>query len=86
MEQPKSILERGFKIKINDTIEDPRGMMIKHEYLSRRTPGINGVILGCVPGHGGDVYWVFHGESIGDLDVDHEQVSVYGFWEFENRD
>lgn len=90
MEEPKQILEHGFKVKINDILNPPTGMMIAQDFLERRTPGINGVILGYVPGHGGDVYWVFHGDSLDqativDGKIDRGQVSAYGFWEFEKR-
>ena len=35
-------------------------MLIKPQYLDARSPNALGVIAGCVPGHGGDIYWVKH--------------------------
>lgn len=49
----------GLKVKTL-RLEDTKGMMIKPHHLDCRKSGITGSIVGYVPGHGGDVWWVRH--------------------------
>ncbi len=79
MEQPKHILERGVRIKTNEALGSTTGMTIKPEYLKPRKTNAKGLILGCVAGHGGDVYWVSHGGALSDP-VD---ITAYTWSEFE---
>ena len=66
MEQPRTILKSGTKIRTHDKLERTGGMIIKQYHLDRhilvrilRRPDIVGTICGVVGG-GGDVYWVQH--------------------------
>lgn len=78
MDQPAEILKNGTRIQVHNNLGDTKGMLIKEEILTRRTPGITGRICGIVGGHGGDVYWVRH-------DGEEDTGSAYGWWEFELR-
>lgn len=39
------------------------GLAIKADHLRVRKVGVLGTVIGPVPGHGGDVFWVRHSES-----------------------
>lgn len=52
------------------------GMLIGGGLLQNRVKGVTGVILGPVPGHGGDVWWVRH-------DGGAAVVAPYVYTEFE---
>lgn len=42
--------------KLNPTT----GMFVKRRHLDCRKEGTQGTVMGYVPGHGGDVWWVEH--------------------------
>ena len=50
------------------------GMLIKEPHLDARKPNTEGIVLGYVAGHGGDVWWVKH---------DDDSVGAYVFYEIE---
>ena len=77
MEQPQYILKSGTKVLTNSELDTTKGMMVNPLYLGARKVNATGVVLGPVPGHGGDVYWVDHGEEKND------DIAVYCFTEFE---
>ena len=81
MEEPKYILEPGTTVKIHDHTfgRTSAGLIVKQEYIDARTPSAKGIIRGIVGGHGGDVYWVQHGEDGEGKPV----IAAYGWWEFE---
>ncbi len=54
---------------------DTKGMTIAPAHLICRREGVTGTVLGHVPGHGGDVWWVKHDDSI--------DTGAYVFDEFE---
>ena len=85
MNEPKVILHRGTKIIIHDSIGPCYGIYVKDNFIANRKPGGPGIILGYVPGHGGDIYWVFHGNELpANLkEIKDEDVGVYGWMEFE---
>lgn len=64
----------GIRVKVVK-LGDTKGMFIKFKYLDVREVGITGIILGYVPGHGGDVWWIQHDGN--------EDVGAYAFNEFE---
>ncbi len=76
MEEPSHILSNGTRIKTHSEIDEAKGFLIGRQYLALRKLNQPGIIAGIVGGHGGDVYWVRH-------DVEEDEVSAYGFWEFE---
>lgn len=63
----------GLRVKIT-RLEDTKGMMIKRQHLDVRTVGARGEVIGYVPGHGGDVWWIRHNDGA---------VGAYVFNEFE---
>jgi hypothetical protein len=62
----------GMRVRIGK-LGNTAGMAIAKEYLDSRAEGATGTIRTWVPGHGGDVWFVHHGDSIG----------AYCFTEFE---
>jgi len=76
MKEPNSILRDGTPIITNTDVKPIKqaGVLVKDKYIQTRKPGAPGTILGCVPGHGGDIYWVEHEEG---------NIAVYGWPEFE---
>lgn len=74
MKQTKLVLLSGLRVKTASVLGDTHGMLIEEKYLVARRSDVEGTIVGYVPGHGGDVYWVRHGN--GDL-------AAYSFLEFE---
>jgi hypothetical protein len=65
----------GLRIKVT-RLGDTRGMMIKKHHLDIRTVGVKGKVIGHVPGHGGDVWWVRHHDG---------NIGAYVFDEFEKE-
>ena len=65
-------------------LEDTAGMFAAG--LDRRRLGAEGRVFGHVPGHGGDVWWVAHGEpfrkSFGEGDIS-SYLAPYCFTELE---
>lgn len=47
----------GLRVEVKK-LEDTKGMMIKKEHLDVRTVGVKGTVIGYVPGHGGDIWWI----------------------------
>ena len=82
MKEPEYILKNGTKVRIHDTLESTAGFMIAVDFMNRRKPATKGIICGIVGGHGGDVYFVGHGEAK-EGHFQREQVAVYGWMEFE---
>lgn len=78
MQEPEHVLESGTKVRTHETLDDTKGMTIVEKHLNARAPNKEGVIVGIVGGHGGDVYWVRHPDTV--------HVAAYGFWEFELAD
>ncbi len=74
MNEPKTILASGTRIKTDKTLGSTSGIFVR-EALALRRPDTFGVIQGFVGGHGGDIYWV---AQIGD-----HRPTVYGWHEFE---
>lgn len=64
----------GLKVEITKLEDNTRGMFVAKKHLDVRRVGAKGTVVGYVPGHGGDVWWVRH---------DDETVGVYIFDEFE---
>lgn len=65
----------GLRVKVT-TLGDAKGMFVKKEHLDVRTIGVKGTVVGYVPGHGGDVWWVKHDDG---------NVGAYVFDEFEKE-
>ena len=51
-------------------------MLIKKEHLDVRTVGVKGTVIGYVPGHGGDIWWIKHDDGL---------IGAYIFDEFEKE-
>ena len=65
----------GLRVEVK-TLGDTKGMMIKRQHLDVRTIGVKGTVIGYVPGHGGDVWWIKHDDG---------NVGAYVFDEFEKE-
>lgn len=65
----------GLRVKVTE-LGDTMGMSIKRGYLDVRAVGVKGTVVGYVPGHGGDVWWIKHDDGI---------VGAYAFDEFEKE-
>lgn len=76
MEQPVHILENGTRVKTCSKLEALGLAFANQSQVALRKPNQSGIITGVVGGCGGDVYWVRH-------DTEEDEVSPYGFWEFE---
>jgi hypothetical protein len=64
----------GMKVKVTH-LETTDGMLISEKHLLPRKADSVGEVLGWVPGHGGDIWWVKH-------DVTGE-ICAYSFTELE---
>lgn len=73
MKQPSLILAEGTEVQTHTDLVFP-DFMVHPTNIANRTPGAKGKIAGVVGGHGGDVYWVDHGD---------DKSAAYGWWEFE---
>jgi len=62
MNQPQNILPDGTTVRTHAALGLTTGMIVPHENLRRRQPDAVGRVTGVVPGHGGDVYWIDHGD------------------------
>lgn len=70
-------VKQGMKVRTTEAVNKPgatRGMMISPKHLDVREAGVRGTVMGYVPGHGGDVWWVQHENGV---------VAAYCFDEFE---
>lgn len=66
--QLRTYMELGRAPKMDDVVEivkigSTAGMLIVDKHLNVRREGVSGIVKGYVPGHGGDVWWVWHGDS-----------------------
>jgi hypothetical protein len=77
MKQPEFTLKKGTHVLTHPELETITGMMVSPVYLAARKVSASGTVMGVVPGHGGDVYWVNHGNG------ENPDVAVYCFTEFE---
>lgn len=73
MKQPYSFLDNGTRIHTHKKLKPITGLLVAPKHIEARKPNAPGVIDGVVGGHGGDVYWVRHGQD----------VAAYSFSEFE---
>ena len=53
----------GLKVKTNKRLGSTRGFLIAQPHLDARQPNKEGEVVGYVPGHGGDVWWVTHNDG-----------------------
>ena len=70
-----SKVKEGLKVKVTK-LGDTMGFLIKPKHLDIRKVGVTGTVVGYVPGHGGDVWFVKH-------DGEENVVGAYMFDEFE---
>lgn len=66
----------GMRVEVK-RLGTTKGMLINTTNLNVRAIGVKGRILGPVPGHGGDVWWIAH---------DDENTGAYVYDEFEQPD
>ena len=64
--------KNGMRVQVA-CLESALGMFVAWRHLSVRRVGVTGTITGCVPGHGGDVWWVQHDGS----NDENPQVGAY---------
>ncbi len=70
-----SQVKPGLKVRTNERLyRDTGAFCVKPKYLDARRPNAIGEVHSFIPGHGGDVWWVVHGE---------DDVAAYCFDEFE---
>lgn len=67
-------IKTGIRVEITK-LDDTGGMLINSKHLTVRRRGATGTVVNCVPGHGGDVWFVKHDGS--------EVVGVYCYTEME---
>ncbi len=61
----------GLRVKTNKKLGNTKGFLISRKNLDVRKPNKNGIVVGWVPGHGGDVWWVQHNDgTVGAYDFD----------------
>lgn len=73
MQQPRTILEEGTRIRTEQKIGTTNGMVAMPSLTNNRRVDALGRIRGILPGHGGDVYWVTHDDGT---------VAPYAYEEF----
>ncbi len=67
-------LRAGVIVRSTDPLGSTSGMMVKADLIAARAPLAMGKVMGPVPGHGGDVWWVKHAD---------QSVAPYSFMELE---
>ena len=67
-------LRAGIIVRSKDPLGTTTGMMVKADLIAARAPLAMGKVMGPVPGHGGDVWWVKHAD---------QSVAPYSFMELE---
>lgn len=60
--EPNSV-EVGMQVTTSANLGDTKGMIVKQQYLDARQPNKVGKVIGCVPGGGGEVWWVSHADG-----------------------
>lgn len=53
------------KVKTVSVLGSTRGMLVRQDHIDTRRSSAEGIVRGHVPGHGGDVWWVSHGDEVG---------------------
>ena len=48
-------------VRVADKLGKPKGWMVDKKNINARRAGAEGLVIGCVAGHGGEVFWVSHG-------------------------
>ena len=66
-------VKEGLRVQTNNELGKSGGMSVAQKHLEARAPSTEGTVRGCVPGHGGDVWWVEHSNGA---------VGAYCFDEF----
>jgi hypothetical protein len=64
----------GLRVKTGP-LGDTKGMLIHEMHLKVRKADQTGIVRSFVPGHGGDVWFVYHSES--------DEIGAYSCDEFE---
>lgn len=64
----------GMKVVISK-LKETRGIVVNQRHLDCRKIGVIGTVRWCVPGHGGDVWWVAHDGT--------NEIGAYCFTEIE---
>ncbi len=67
----------GRRVKTHEELGPTTGFLVKEDHITARKAATVGIVVGYVPGHGGDVFWVRH--DLGD-------AGAYMFDEFEFDD
>jgi hypothetical protein len=73
----------GKRVRTHEELGPTVGMMVGQRHLNGRKPNALGIVVGWVPGHGGDAYWVRHSE--GPSSDDPSPVAAYCSTEFEEE-
>lgn len=55
--------KEDLRVKTSSVLESTKGMIVSAKAISNRKPDTLGRIIGYVPGHGGDVWWVEHDDD-----------------------
>lgn len=66
----------GDKVKINSKLGSTNGMLVHSSHLAARRPNQEGIVCGIIQGHGGDCWFVKHGDG---------SVGAYCFTEFKEK-
>jgi len=64
----------GLHVRTYNKLRSAIGFIVHEKYLDARSPNKRGEILGYIPGHGGDCWWIKHSNST---------IGAYCFDEFE---
>jgi hypothetical protein len=57
-------VKQGLKVRTVAKLDTTDGMLIAAHNLDARKPNTEGTVVGYVPGHGGDVWWVQHNDGV----------------------
>lgn len=67
-------ITENLRVRVTE-LDSTNGMQIHERHLACRKAGVTGLVRGCVPGHGGDVWFVQHEGS--------DDIGAYCYNEFE---
>lgn len=71
-------VKQGLRVKTSSELGSTMGMFVMPKHLETRRPNALGIVLSHIPGHGGDVWWVQHGNA-----PDGSERGAYYYAEFE---
>ena len=67
-------IKKGIRVKTNPALGSTNGLSVNQQHIRARRTSKEGTVLGFIPGHGGDCWWIKH---------DSGDIGAYCYDEFE---